>query len=631
MHPPLMALQVQPDRPARAEAIEALMRDVTADVLLPIAHGPAVGPEGSPEAGQVGEAYYIVCPMPPSRPLGIALRPWSEAELLQKVLRPAAETLAVLAQRGTTHRSIRLDNVFRAHGGGIILGGAWAAPPASLQPALYEPPYMAMCVPSGRGDGNIADDVYALGVVLLALTLGRLPLAGLDETAILQRKIDLGSFQAMVGDERLPHIIADLTRGMLAEDPDHRPPPELLADPMLARTRRVAARPPRRSSRALEIGQQGGFNARGVALAMTRDPVAGVAALRDGRVERWLRRGLGDTTLASRMEDATALRAELPEEDELADNALLAKAIAILDPLAPLYWRGMALWPDGVGPALVAARDNSAANSALAEMLNAEIIGTWAIMREERLDPTPYRREARRLRSLLNSPAEEKANADGLRRLRYQLNPFLPCASPLLGGSWVARMQDLLPALEARAAALADTSNQPPPYDRDIAAFVNARSRQRDERDETLRYPHTQPALLARTQFWLYASLQSRQHKDRAFPGLARWLVSQASPLIEGWEYRPQREAVARKLADVADKGMLPALLATLDDPDGRAIDQRGAMAAGAMVARIDAELRQIAQGGPDRADLARRMGQELASGTRLAGLAASLTALAFG
>jgi len=81
----------------------------------------------------------------------------------------------------------------------------------------------------------------------------------------------------------------------------------------------------------------------------------------------------------------------------------------------------------------------------------------------------------------------------------------------------------------------------------------------------------------------------------------------------------------------VADKGMLSALLGTLDDPDGRAVDQRGASAAAAMVARIDTELRQIAQGGADRADLARRMGQELASGVGLAGLAASLTALALG
>src|SRR5437763_1208946 len=79
--------------------------------------------------------------------------------------------------------------------GQVILGAAWVAPPASLQPALYEPPYSAMCLPCGRGEGSIADDVYSLGVALIALALGRTPLAGLEERAVLQQKLGLGSYE----------------------------------------------------------------------------------------------------------------------------------------------------------------------------------------------------------------------------------------------------------------------------------------------------------------------------------------------------------------------------------------------------------------------------------------------------
>src|SRR6202011_5057089 len=117
---------------------------------------------------------------------------------------------------------VRPDNLFRAGPGEpALLGCAWAAPSASTQPALYEPPYSAMCPPSCRGEGSVADDVYALGVTLLVLAMGRIPLAGLDDKAILRRKLDMGSFAALVGDERLPAAIADLVRGMLAEDPAH--------------------------------------------------------------------------------------------------------------------------------------------------------------------------------------------------------------------------------------------------------------------------------------------------------------------------------------------------------------------------------------------------------------------------
>ena len=135
-----------------------------------------------------------ICLAPPGPSLGEPQRPWPEAELLDCVLRPAAHVLEQLQERGMTHRGIRLDNVFQsAPGQPVVLGTAWAAPPAMAQPALFEPPYSAMCLPAGRGDGSIADDVYALGVLLLCLALGRAPLAQLDDAAILRRKLEVGN------------------------------------------------------------------------------------------------------------------------------------------------------------------------------------------------------------------------------------------------------------------------------------------------------------------------------------------------------------------------------------------------------------------------------------------------------
>ena len=49
--------------------------------------------------------------------------------------------------------------------------------------------------------------------------------------------------------DRLAARVAELLRGMLAEDPEHRPLPAQLLDPASLRGRRVAARPPRRSRR----------------------------------------------------------------------------------------------------------------------------------------------------------------------------------------------------------------------------------------------------------------------------------------------------------------------------------------------------------------------------------------------
>jgi eukaryotic-like serine/threonine-protein kinase len=244
----LMAVQVQPHRPPRARVLDALTGVSIEGVLGPLAHGPL-------QLSTHDGGYFVVCPTAPGPALSAPLRPWREAALFEEVLLPGVAALQRLQARGVTHRAIRLNNMFHARPGmKMVLGGAWAAPPASLQPVIYEPPYAAMCLPAGRGDGAIADDVYALGVALLVLALGRVPLPGLDDEAITQRKLAQGSYAALAGEQRLPPAIADLVRGMLAEDPEHRPSLAVLADPGTARGRRVPRRAGRRAQAPLVLG-----------------------------------------------------------------------------------------------------------------------------------------------------------------------------------------------------------------------------------------------------------------------------------------------------------------------------------------------------------------------------------------
>ncbi len=621
-----MAVRVQPGHPPRADALHTLIGTHQAGILLPLAHGA------------IADGSYVISPAPPGPPLSTGLRPWGERALLEHFLRPATQVLAFLATCHMTHRAIRLDNLFHGgpYAGGItspvVLGAAWAAPPASLQSAIYEPPYSGQSIPTGRGNGSIADDVYALGVVLLALAMGRLPMAGLDHATVIRQKLDMGSFQALTGTARLPGHIADLARSMLAEDPEHRPTPALLTDPALARARRVAARPPRRAARALEIGPHTAANARSLASLLAQAPQPGIIALRDGQLELWLRRNLGDAGLASQIENATRQRAMLADPDPLADGLLLAQAVAILDPMAPLCWHGLMVWPDGIGTALASMATNPQATTQLTELIGTEIVATWATLRPERADEMFLRRDARRLSSILQGMGQ-KANPhqaeDGLTRLRYLLNPLLPCASPLLRGRWVAELKHLLPALETTAphSDMAHTA----PYDPDIAAFIHARSQRRDEREETARFPYDAPAGLARIPLSLYAGLQTRLHPGLALPNLTNWLLTHADPLIDNWEHRPQRQKLRIHLSTIIQDGQVLALLSALDDPDTRMADQNGARQAAETLIDINIALHDITHGGAARAEHAYRMGQELATGVGLASLAGVLMALAVG
>ena len=325
----LIAVQVQRQYPARARAMQALATPIDG-LLTPLGYGSS------------GDACYAIATAPPGPSLAARTAAWTEQELLECVLRPVAHVLEHLQERRVTHRGIRLDNVFQsAPGQPVVLGVAWAAPPAMAQPALFEPPYSAMCHPAGRGDGSIADDVYALAVLLLCLALGRPLLRQLDDTAILRRKLELGTYAALAGDERLPPIVGDLVRGMLAEDPEHRPTPTLLLDPASARGRRVAARPPRRAQRPIILAGTEVWDARSLAHAMAVEPELGLNAVRTGGVEQWLRRGLGDAQLAARVEELVRHRnLDAAPNDSEFEASMLMRSIA--------YW---ILWRRCVGVA----------------------------------------------------------------------------------------------------------------------------------------------------------------------------------------------------------------------------------------------------------------------------------------
>src|SRR3546814_81588 len=130
-----------------------------------------------------------------------------------------------LKARRIFHGTINPTNLFLNEPGGgsaVQLGECVTAPAGYNQPALFETIERGMAMPSGRGNGAVADDLYALGATILYLLQGHSPLAGLDDRSIVAAKIEKGSFAAMSGEARLPVGLMEPLRGLLMDDPQQR-------------------------------------------------------------------------------------------------------------------------------------------------------------------------------------------------------------------------------------------------------------------------------------------------------------------------------------------------------------------------------------------------------------------------
>jgi hypothetical protein len=620
----LYALIVSDILPCREGAVARMIGARSRGFFDLIDFGTVTWTDGRRRLALVGERPAGPALMPD---LAAITRPMPLAEIIDRVLAPIVDGLGNLALLGVTHRSIRPSNVFKRAGASheYALGDFLTGPPAASQPAVFETIGSAMCLPSGRGPGTLADDVFSLGVTLLMLHLGRNPVAHMNDIELMTARLASGSFATLLGTQPITGGFRDLLRGMLQDEAAQRWTVDDVASWVRERRGRVfVVTKTERALRPMSLGGQNFYACRPLAAQLAAK--WRTASLVDKKEEliNWLARSIQETAYLTAVAKAFDWRWAMGRKSFPGgmDAGLNARLCVALDRRAPIRYKSFSAYIDGMGAAVAASFGEPERLREAGEMMiqqlpefSIELTTTEDDAEVESIVQT-FRRAGRAFGD--NRPGQ------GVERVLYELNQLYPCQSPLVLGQRVSELADLLPALE-RVAGQAEGL----PVDRHIAAFIAAHCTTISEEIFTLL---SAPAGTTSHIFGVVGLIATLQAKlgPRALPRLARWIEPSLKPVIESFHRRATRQRLQNALPAVLDGGDFTRLQDFILGANQRRRDRDEFQMAVREYARLETEVRFIDSGGASSPEHAREYGHMMGSWLSLVlGLAAAAVAVA--
>ncbi len=601
----LMALVCDPKLPPRDDAISALRR---------IDHGCMIkvldwGAVDWPLEGRRCPALIVERPQGQRvfRATDTDNRPLPEELVMRLFLQPMSQILAELQAQGQVHRAIQPDNLFYddAQRTRILLGECVSAPVALTQPVAYETIEAGMAVPAGRGEGTIANDVYAVGATAIALLIGRPPCHDMRDDEIIDSKMQYGSYTALVRRARVSLTMMEVLRGLLHDDPKERWTVDDLA--MWISGRRLSPKPPglpTRAARGFVFMGKEHLTARDLAEGLSRNWDKAGEAINDGSLDAWLRRSLSDEERTEAVNTAKAV--SLVGDD--ANDRITARVIVALDPFGPIRYRDFRATVEGVGGLFGAFVDDQEARRLFVGVMRSNLL---QFLVETRGKPTPEHVRQLTIYDKARSFMDRTGMGYGVERVAYELNPTMPCRSPLFETDFVVAIDELLPAYERLAERGGVGKSKL--VDRHVAAFIAARFKGNiggELRDLENATDENLPLVAA---VRLLASIQDSQ-SNRPFPILCELAAAQLRPTIQRFHSRRRRRAVEGELAKVVRAGRLGDLLDVIDNPTALDVDQRSFDHAVRLFGRTLHELRQLQYERTNRGRIARDLGAWVAS-----------------
>lgn len=488
---------------------------------------------------------------PDSKPLRM-----HEERLIPAIILPVLNVLQEFRRADMMHGAISLDNMFITGTTGsesVVLGECLSTAAFFRLHPLYETIERGMAQASGRGQGSMKDDLYALGICIAQVVRGINLAAGKTALQITNAKMQGGSLHFATGGDRLPGNIGDFLRGVLNDDETQRW--DLDEAMRWAEGRRINSKPqyvPVKAARPFLFRDDKYWDLRSIAAAFAAHPQDAASVLEKDQFAQWIKRNFEDKALELRL-------SKVWEKEKGSSRERIVAAITMaLDPRAPLRYKELAIFPTGLGVALAEAMSRQDEVQSHAEMIATQMFSTWV---QQRFDELPEASAIITLYEKCRSFLVQKMPVYGIERVLYMLDKEVVCMSPLLLNYVVLGPGSLLLALED----IAKKPDRPESIlDRHMMAFISVR-------EPKMIDPHLGHVISRDRGYHLVGVARTLAAIQRRFntgpvPGVGGWLISMLTPAIERFNDRDLRTELTKRMNKLANDGNLASILDLIDN-----------------------------------------------------------------
>jgi len=495
--------------------------------------------------------------------------------IISRIIAPITQAILTLQEMGIMHGSINPENIY--YDNEAILGPCVLEPCGYSQPYYYELVERMQSHPAGKSDFYPGADFYALGVLVLQTLLGKQWLERSPASTLTRVMLRQGPFMALTAGRETPEEFTDFLWGMLGSGSSQRWTYRYLK-PWLdgKHYNLVSSSPPTEGAKPYECFGTTGHSRREVAHLMRNNWDKVQEALGQASLSQWILVTLRQKDLSEMVARHIKIIVESGNKNENLRNDHIMRLIIMLDDLGPLQYGKAAFQLDGIGTMLadLYVKQSQEELALLAKFIEQNLIAGWAEIQFNKEIEIPEATsqlitKLERMRVMLRN----HGLGFGVERVMYDLNPEMPCMSPLCRGKHITALTPLLKHLDKIAPNMAGGQD---PIDVHIAAFMASKLAIANEIH--LYDIAAIPALAqnkALTALKLFAVAQHRSGNIE-LAGLTHWVAQRVLPSLQHLHSHTIRGRTLQMLLDQAMDGRTQTLSDLLLDGEIVNVDQTG-------------------------------------------------------